>query len=138
MPMRHWMDPRLRGAYDHPSAMPPPPRPTTANDIPTRVTRLEEHAQFQATIINEVRQGSLLRAKDLGEAITGFHHRLAALEQERHTRKAMMKLAWTSAKSVSAFAKYLVAALLALLLMSGKISLEAVQLFLRVLGLPAG
>lgn len=136
--MHHWMDPLLRGVYDHPAAVPPPPRPTTANDIPTRVTRLEEHQQFQAQNIIRVEHGSLMRAKDIGEAITGFHQRLTILEQERHTRRAMTRMAWTSAKSASAFAKYGAAGILAILLMAGKIDLESVKVFLKVLGLPVG
>jgi hypothetical protein len=143
--MRHWMDPTLRGVYDHPDARPPPPRPPYHNDINARVSKLEVQAQFSQSNAMRIEAESRLRAQDLGEAVRmqgeGLKEVLATLaifEQERHTRRAIWRLLRTFARSVGAFARWAAAVILAVLFVSGKLSLEALRLLLGALGLPTG
>lgn len=79
MPMRHWKEPHSQGVYDHPAAMPPPPRPRESNDIQMRVRMLEEHLQFNHHDKVRSEQDSRCRARDL----------LTAVMEEREERMAI-------------------------------------------------
>lgn len=136
--MNHWADPISRGVYTHPHAIPPPPSHPRANDLSARLARVEEHIHHSALDRVRIEQESRLRARDLGLGVSGLHHRLSLLEQERHTRREVSRLAWTFAKSAIVLAKWLGAAILALLYVKGAISAEGLKIMLGALGLPSG
>lgn len=134
--MRHWMDPSSRGVYEHPAAVPPRPAHHAANDLGARLARLEEHNYFAALDRSRIENESRMRAKDLADGIEGLDTRLAVMEQERHTRRTIWKMAGIFSTSASAFVKYLVAAILALLVLTGKASIDVARLIGMWLGLP--
>lgn len=155
--MYHWQDPRSRGVYSHPAALPPRPAHPYANDLSGRLATVEAHLQFGAMDRSRIEEESRLRAKDLVEGIESLDEqmasfkeqvddkfsamgdRLAVIEQERHTRRAMFAAAGTLANSAKYLLRYVLAALLFLVLLADPATLsKAKPLLLKLIGLGGG
>lgn len=135
--MSHWTDPHSRGAYDHPSAMPPPPRPRESNDIPMRVRLLEEHSQFNHHDRTRIEQESKARARDLIAAIMEFREELQPIREFMQRREHRAEL-MTELASWSGYAGKLgLIALLVLGTVKGWLSPDQAKLFGGWLGLPS-
>lgn len=134
--MHHWTDPHSRGAYDHPAAMPPPPRPRESNDIPMRVRMLEEHSQFNHHDRERIEWESKARARDLIAAIVELRAEVSPLQaymlRRSHRAEMMTELAsWSALLGKSALI-----ALLVLGTIKGWLSPEQAKMFGQWLGLP--
>lgn len=136
--MSHWADPSSRGVYDHPHATPPLPHHPRANDLSTRLARVEEHVRYSAHDRRRIEDESRLRARDLGAGMHGLHQRVTVLEQDKHTRRVIGRLAWTLARSAGTLARWLLAGLLAVLYMTGTLTLDGLKALLAAFGLPGG
>lgn len=136
--MHHWVDPRLRGVYEHPAAPPPRPSHHAANDLGSRLARVEEHIQFSAHDRQRIEGESRMRARDLATAMDSLDDRMTKVEQVLHTRQHMWRLAAISASTVKGFARYVIVALLGGLLLTGHATPDSVKLLLGALGFPAG
>lgn len=140
--MYHWTDPRERGVYSHPAAIPPEPRPHTSNDLGARVASLENHVRWSNYDRQRVEMESRERARELGNGIVALqqdiHRRLTVIEQERHTRKVLWKFAMISGSSALKFVRFAVAGLIALLMVGKVISPEVAKILGLWLGFPAG
>jgi hypothetical protein len=134
--MRHWTDPKTRGVYDHPAAAPPRPAHYAANDLAARLARQEEHTYYAAIDRVRIENESRMRAEDLAAGIDGLDTRISLMEQELHTRRAIWRLLATFSTSATAFAKYLAAAVLAILVLTGKASIDAARAIATWFGLP--
>jgi hypothetical protein len=135
--MHHWTDPKSRGVYDHPAAVPPRPAHYAANDIGARLARQEEHTYYAALDRVRIENESRLRAKDLAAGIDGLETRMSLMEQELHTRRAIWRLVAVLSTSATAFAKYLLAVVLAVLVLTGKASIEVAKAVAIWFGLPS-
>lgn len=136
--MNHWVDPDKRGLYDHPHAPPPPPAHHASNDLGTRLARVEEHINFQAWNHRRSEHESRLRAEDIVAGMATLSRRILAIEQTAKSRRYLRQTMQGWATSASIFGRYAAAAVLGLLLLTGKASLENVKFLLSLLGLPAG
>ena len=136
--MNHWIDPDHRGLYDHPHAPPPKPAHHAANDIGTRLARMEEHVNFQAWNQRRVEHESRSRAEDIVAGITALSRRLLVIEQTDKSRKHLHKTMRLWGTSAGSFVRYVAAAGLGLLLLTGKASMENVKFLIHLLGFPAG
>ena len=155
--MPHWQDPRNRGVYMHPAAMPPRPAHPYANDLSARLARVEEHLHFGAMDRSRIEEESRLRARDIVETmeaqseeisdlrnhvnqrVEGLEGRIEVFEQERHTRQAIFALAGTLATTGKYLVRYVLVGLLALILVADPATLaKAKPLLLKLLGLGAG
>lgn len=143
--MYHWQDPRQRGVYSHPAALPPRPANPYANDLSARLARVEEHLHFGALDRHRIEEESRLRARDLAETteslhdqivhlgdrlenkIDGLGSRLVIMEQERHTRRTLWAAAGTLAGSAKDFLRYALIVLLGLLIATGNATVERLK-----------
>ncbi len=134
--MSHWKDPHSRGAYDHPAATPPPPRPRESNDIPMRVRMLEEHSQFNHHDKIRVERESRDRARDLVAAIVELREDMDPIQtymmRKAHRAEMMAELASWSGW----LGRLALIALLVLGTVKGWLSPEQAKLFGQWLGLP--
>lgn len=134
--MQHWTPGHQRGALDHPAATPPVPQPTTANDVSTRVTRLEEHSRFAAWDRMRIETESHRRGVDNAQAIHGLSTRLSALEKGEEARRSAQKARgdlWEQAKPAG---KIVAAILLILAVASGKMTVDQIKAVGPWFGLP--
>jgi len=139
--IKHWMDARERGIWDHPAADPPQPRHRNDNDVGTRLARVEEHLQFGAFNSRRVEEESRLRAKDLGEGLEvvsarmdDIEEKVQSLEQDRLTQQSILALAstfWTSARDLI---KYALAIILTAMVVTGGASVDKVKSILSLWG----
>lgn len=136
--MSHWSDPASSRVYDHPSAAPPVPRPREANDLPSRVTRLEEHANFQGWNVGRMERTALSRDQDLARAVEALHRRMAPIERWHHVMHMVLTWGWTLVRWVPGFLKFVVGVVVAVLVLRGKISVEGAQGLLKAIGFPGG
>lgn len=140
--MRHWTDPIARGVYQIRSAIPPAPSHHAANDLASRLARVEEHLQWSHHNQARIEDESRLRARDLGEGMDAMTERqdemddrLRVLEQDKHTRKRLWGLATTFGMSAGAFVRYLIAGLLVLLVAAGKADIQTLK---QIMGFASG
>lgn len=136
--MKHWTDPADRGVYAHPAAHPPVPQPRTANDIPSRVSRLETHQEYMAHNAWRAESESRMRAMDLGAGVHSLDRRIATIERDLAARQAIRRAVSTSVRWGSTFGRWLLVGILAVLYVRGTISLDGLKAMLKALGFPAG
>lgn len=136
--MSHWTDPERRGLYDHPHAPPPPPAHHAANDHGSRLARVEEHLNFQAWNQRRAEQESRMRDEDAVEGMTAISWRVTMLEQAAQSRDHLRQTLTRWTTSAAVFARYAAAAVIGLLLLMGKTSLENVKFLMHLLGFPGG
>ena len=140
--MMHWTDPEQRGVYEHPSAHPPPASHRSQNDLASRLARVEEHLNFGAWNLRRVETDGRLRDTDiirgLRDGLRDINRRLMPIEKQflasSHVRKATRRMGI----SILSWLRYLIAGVLAILMLTGKASLEHVKLILGALGFPSG
>ncbi len=139
--MRHWTDPRSRGVWDHPAAMPPRPMQNHHNDLGTRLARVEEHLNFGAQNMYRVEEESRMRATDLGQGISdledktdGIDARVRALEQERHTNQSIWGMVTSFGTSAGQAVRYTVTVILTALVMSGLLTADKIAALKSIWG----
>lgn len=136
--MPHWTDPRTRGIYDDPLAPPPRPQSHASNDHGARLARQENHAAWASWDRQRIDAESRLRDRELGRGIMALESRVSTLEIERLKRRTIWKFVLTSAGSAKQLVRYLIGALIVILMLTGKASIESVKVILAALGFPTG
>ena len=121
--LQHWMDPRRRGIWDHPAAMPPRPQHRESNDHGSRIARLEVHQEWATHNAARVEQESRERAADLVEwqevsdaSMESLSERVRLLEQDR---KFMIQITTILSGWGGKLLRYAIVGILALLMASG-------------------
>jgi len=99
---------------------------------------LEEHTHYAALDRARIERESRLRAQDITSWLDSMNMRLGVLEQDRHTSRRIRRMAWTIGTSAAAWLRYLLAAILGVLLLTGKATLDQIKFLFGVLGLPGG
>lgn len=125
--MSHWTDPISRGVWQHPAAIPPHPQPLGANNLDTRMARVEYHQEWSTFNAARVERESRERAFDLKEKQDELDRRVQSLERDRHVRKVMWKQAKILSTSFGGFVRYLIGLALLGLVLTGRADVEAIK-----------
>ena len=140
----HWMDPHSRGVYHHPHSAPPTPMSHSANDIGSRLARLEEHIRFAGWDRQRVEIESRMRAGEMLEAVKAIHGRMDTIEATQQaaateTERPSLLGALISGTLLLSFAKYAVLALLMVALFTGRANVNDIAPLIKaLLGFPSG
>lgn len=141
--MKHWTPPFSESEVggDH-SILPPKPMHREANDLGSRLARVEEHLQFVHWDRNRIERESRQRAKDLGLAVSALHETVRTemkpfkdhITRLEH-RSEMMKI-WGGWAIF--FGKFILASLIVIGVLTKHITLDQANMFGKWLGLPGG
>lgn len=132
--MPHWTDGRLRGY----GMSPVNPMPPGYNDISSRTARLEVHIHHMTDNIHRVEIESLQRGRDLMGEVIAIRTEVASLRESLRPINDHIGTTKILASWLPPALKFLAAAILFGLVVSGRLSADLVKPFLGVLGLPTG
>lgn len=132
----HWTDPRTRGLYDHPAALPPRPSHRAANNLGERLARVETHLEWGARDRFRIEQEARERARDVALALTTLAQEMQPVREFVATFRSALAMMQILSAWVLALAKFGGAALIIWLALAGKLSLEQAQSIGGWLGLP--